>query len=160
MSEQKNEKEIEEEEIIINPDDFSFKPGSSIKPLHRYHTQQRKIEMAEESLSARPDIASEVKVGLVTDLFPVRIIRKIYRSGGKKKPTNGWPTAWMRVLGIDYEHPENGHNVMMWELSADRKEIRGRKMPAPPGMEKSVDARIFEADSDAAAIIDEQKQKQ
>jgi hypothetical protein len=152
-------KEIQEREH------FAYPPGSSQRPLDKYHSARRKIEMAEESLSARPDFLaavtpSDVKIGLVTDRFPVRIRRRIYRSGAKRKPTNSWPTSWMYALGIDWENKDNANDEIIAELSADRKTITIKKAPMPPGMQKNVDYELFTADSDAAAELEEIKHQE
>jgi hypothetical protein len=133
---------------------FSFPPGSSQWPLDKYHAARRKIEIAEETLSARPDCA-EVKIGLSTEVFPVRIRRRIYRSGGKRKPTQSWPESWMLALGIDYKNKDNANDEIIAELSADRKTITIQKAPPSEGMRKPVNYELFEVDSDRAAELAE-----
>jgi hypothetical protein len=150
---------------------FAFAPGSAVPAFERnVNAPRRKAPKDGITPSLTTPIAppSEyyndpsvgIKIVPADRSFPERSDRKVFRSGAFKQPTTTWPVSWMASLGIDYEHPENGHNVIQWELSADRKEIRGRKRPAAQGMERPVDVELFPADSDAAAELAEREEKE
>jgi hypothetical protein len=164
FQEQRAPEYSEQREFIIDSkkERFAFAPGSSVPAFERNVNAPRRKKPKDDvypTLTAPIAPPSEyyndpsigIKIVPADRSFPERSDRKVFRSGAFKQPTTTWPVSWMASMEIDYEHPENGHNVIQWELSADRKEIRGRKRPAAPGMEKPVDAAIFAVDSDAAA---------
>jgi hypothetical protein len=162
MAEQEAEKKVDEE---VKEQRFSFPPGSSQKSIERNINARRRkapIDGVTPTLTSPAAFPENygIKIVRADEIFPERCHRKVYPSGAKRKPHVGFPESWMNSLGVDWMHKENGNDDVTLEISEDRQEIRIRKTPAPPTMQENVDARIFAADSDAAAELDELRKNQ
>jgi hypothetical protein len=166
MAEEQTENEIDDE---IKAEDFSFPPGSSVTAFEKnVNVPRRKAP----KYGVYPTLTSKaafpgsdepnygVRIGLSDQAFVERCHRKVCGCGTYLQPYVRLPPPWLESMGVDWRHKENGHDDLTLELSEDRQEIRIRKTPAPPTMQKNVHARIFEADSDAAAEIDELKNRE
>jgi hypothetical protein len=166
MAEQ-TEKEIEEE---IKPEDFSFPPGSSVTAFEKNVNAPRRkapkygVYPTLTSEAAFPgsenDPAFGIRIGLSDQAFAERCHRKVCGCGTYRQPYVRLPPPWLESMGVDWKHKENGHDDLTLEISEDRQEIRIRKTPAPPTMQKNVHARIFEVDSDEGAALHELEQNQ
>jgi hypothetical protein len=144
--------------------EFSFPPGSSVPAIERnINSRRRKLPpegvypTLTTPIAPPPGYNSEVKVSTVEQSFPERCHRKVCSCGTYRAPYVRLPRAWVNSMEIDWKNKANGHDDVTLEFSEDRTEIRIRKTPAPPTMERNVDARIFEVDSDAAAELEELK---
>jgi len=151
QDQEKTEKKIEEK--------FAFAPGSSQTALDRYHAQRRKqAEYYPTNPSYRDyDPSKAPRISLVTEQFPERSVRHVYRSGGKRKPTLTLPADWAIAMGIDYINPKNGNNTVLAEFSADKESIVIRRMRPPIEMSQPVDYELFAVDSDAEAQAAEEE---
>jgi hypothetical protein len=137
---------------------FSFPPGSSLPKPKTKPTPEPEYWPSSTTPAYDPS-SHGIKISLATEVLAERCTRHIYRSGSKGQPTNTYPPHFMHALGVDYEHPENGNNIIIMELSADRTQITIKRMQPPPGMTQPVDANIFAVDSDGAAQAAEEKEK-
>jgi hypothetical protein len=152
---------------------FSFPPGSSLTALER---ERRSSPTPEPEYYPSPTAPaynpadydnSRVKISLATEVCAERSVRHVFRSGAKRKPTLTLPQDWADAMSLDLANKDNGHDILMAELSADRTEIRLKKMEPPPGMRApvtdapvtAVDNILVPVDSDAAAQAAEAEEK-
>jgi hypothetical protein len=148
------DQEKTEKEFDISKEKFSFMPGSSLTQIERAQNRAptKEPECYPSPTSPAYDPSKPTtKVSLVTDVFAERCTRHVYASGRDKIPTIYLPKSWMMAWGIDWINKKNAHDIIRLEMSADREEIRIKRVPNPDGMKKPVDYELFAADSDEEA---------
>jgi hypothetical protein len=150
-----------EEEFDVTKERFSFMPGSSRTPIQRYY-HDKKPHLAEVSPSPTAPVydpsKSTTKIGLADKIYAERCSRCVFASGFNKLPTILLPKRWMIMWEIDWLHKQNAMDLVKLEMSADRQEIRIKRVPNPPGMNRPVDYEVFmTTDSDEFAEVLEEE---